>query len=104
MPSEATFRRALPRLDTDALDELDGQADGSLRLEQIADWSSGTGRVVLLGAGRATLELLDDAQAGAVDEIETGRRVPGTVRLAMGSQTARTSRAARHASILSRSF
>jgi len=54
-----------------------------LGLEQIADWSSGTGRVVLLGAGRATLELLDDAQAGTVDEIEAGRRVSGTVRLAI---------------------
>jgi len=54
-----------------------------LGLEQIADWSSGTGRVFLLGAGRATLELLDDAQAGTVDEIEAGRRVSGTVRLAI---------------------
>jgi catechol 2,3-dioxygenase-like lactoylglutathione lyase family enzyme len=54
-----------------------------LGLEQLADWSSGTGRVVVLGAGRATLELLDDAQAGTVDEIEAGRRVSGTVRLAM---------------------
>jgi catechol 2,3-dioxygenase-like lactoylglutathione lyase family enzyme len=55
----------------------------ALGLEQLADWSSGTGRVVVLGAGRATLELLDDAQAGTVDEIEAGRRVSGPVRLAM---------------------
>jgi hypothetical protein len=32
-----------------------------LGLEQIADWSSGTGRVVALDAGRATLELFDNA-------------------------------------------
>jgi methylmalonyl-CoA/ethylmalonyl-CoA epimerase len=55
----------------------------SLGLEQIADWSSETGRVVVLDAGRATLELLDDAQAETVDAIEAGRRVSGTVRLAL---------------------
>jgi catechol 2,3-dioxygenase-like lactoylglutathione lyase family enzyme len=55
----------------------------ALGLEQIADWSSGTGRVVVLDAGRATLELFDHAQAEAVDAIEAGRRVSGTVRLAV---------------------
>ena len=55
----------------------------TLGLEQIADWSSETGRVIVLGAGRATLERLDDAQAETVDAIEAGRRVSGTVRLAL---------------------
>ena len=55
----------------------------ALGLEQIADWSSGTGRVIVLDAGRATLELLDEAQAETVDAIEAGRRVSGTVRLAV---------------------
>ena len=55
----------------------------ALGLEQIADWSSATGRVVVLEAGRATLELFDHAQAEAVDAIEAGRRVSGTVRLAL---------------------
>jgi catechol 2,3-dioxygenase-like lactoylglutathione lyase family enzyme len=55
----------------------------TLGLEQIADWSSETGRVVVLDAGRATLELLDGAQAETVDAIEAGRRVSGTVRLAL---------------------
>jgi lactoylglutathione lyase len=54
-----------------------------LGLEQIADWSSGTGRVVALDAGRATLELFDNAQAESVDAIEAGRRVSGSVRLAV---------------------
>jgi methylmalonyl-CoA/ethylmalonyl-CoA epimerase len=52
-------------------------------LEQVADWSSDGGRVVLLSAGRATLELFDDAQAARVDAIEAGRRVSGTVRIAL---------------------
>jgi uncharacterized glyoxalase superfamily protein PhnB len=55
----------------------------TLGLEQIADWSSETGQVVVLDAGRATLELLDGAQAQTVDAIEAGRRVSGTVRLAL---------------------
>jgi lactoylglutathione lyase len=55
----------------------------ALGLEQRADWSSQDGRVVLLEAGRATLELFDEAQAEMVDEIEAGRRVSGPVRLAL---------------------
>jgi catechol 2,3-dioxygenase-like lactoylglutathione lyase family enzyme len=52
-----------------------------LGLEQISDWTSDEGRVVLLSAGRATLELFDEAQAAYVDELEVGRRVSGPVRL-----------------------
>jgi lactoylglutathione lyase len=55
----------------------------ALGMEQLADWSSEAGRVVALDAGRAVLELLDEAQAGLVDEIEAGRRVSGTVRFAL---------------------
>ena len=55
----------------------------ALGLAQIADWSSEGGRVVLLDAGRATLELFDEAQAETVDRIEAGRRVSGSVRLAL---------------------
>jgi lactoylglutathione lyase len=55
----------------------------ALGLEQLADWSSEHGRVVLLDAGRATLELFDEDQAMIVDTIEAGRRVSGPVRLAL---------------------
>jgi methylmalonyl-CoA/ethylmalonyl-CoA epimerase len=55
----------------------------ALGFEELADWSSDTGRVILLDAGRATLELLDEAQAASVDRIETGHRVSGPVRLAL---------------------
>jgi catechol 2,3-dioxygenase-like lactoylglutathione lyase family enzyme len=55
----------------------------ALGLEQLADWSSETGRVILLGAGRATLELLDESQAETLDAIEVGTRVSGSVRLAL---------------------
>ena len=55
----------------------------ALGLEQLADWSTDSGRVVALDAGRAVLELLDEAQAETVDAAEAGRRVSGTVRFAL---------------------
>jgi lactoylglutathione lyase len=55
----------------------------ALGMDQLADWSSESGRVVALDAGRAVLELLDEAQADAVDAVEAGRRVSGTVRFAL---------------------
>ena len=55
----------------------------ALGLHQLADWSSESGRVVVLDGGRATLELLDEDQAAMVDRIEAGDRVSGTVRLAL---------------------
>lgn len=54
----------------------------ALGLEELADWTSENGRVVVLSAGRATLELFDQAQAAYVDGIEAGRRVSGPVRIA----------------------
>jgi lactoylglutathione lyase len=55
----------------------------ALGLEQVADWSSDSGRVILLWAGQAMLELFDESQAAAVDAIEAGARVSGAVRLAI---------------------
>ena len=81
MADVAEMRVALTVDDFDAAVALYRDALG---LEQVADWSSADGRVVLLAAGRATLELFDEAQAQYVDSIEAGRRVSGTVRLAFG--------------------
>jgi hypothetical protein len=52
-------------------------------LPQLADWSSPEGRVVVLDGGRATLELIDEAQAGLIDSVEVGRRVAGPLRVAL---------------------
>jgi tRNA(Arg) A34 adenosine deaminase TadA/catechol 2,3-dioxygenase-like lactoylglutathione lyase family enzyme len=49
----------------------------------IADWTSPDGKVVVLDGGRATLELIDEAQAEYIDRVEVGRRVAGQVRLAL---------------------
>jgi catechol 2,3-dioxygenase-like lactoylglutathione lyase family enzyme len=54
----------------------------ALGLDLEAVWESEGGRVVLLSAGRGTLELVDEAHAAAIDRIEVGRRVAGPVRVA----------------------
>jgi predicted enzyme related to lactoylglutathione lyase len=41
------------------------------------------GRVTILGAGQATLEIGDPLNAAYVDEVEVGRRVAGHVRVAL---------------------
>lgn len=80
MPGVSELRVALTVADFE--EAVAFYRDG-LGLKQVADWSSDDGRVILLEAGRATLELLDAAQAEAVDRIEAGRRVSGTVRIAV---------------------
>jgi lactoylglutathione lyase len=53
----------------------------SLGLAELAAYEAPNGgRVTLLAAGRATVELADNAQAEFIDEV--GRRVAGAVRLA----------------------
>jgi lactoylglutathione lyase len=63
--------------------------DGALRLyrdalglDVEAVWESEGGHVVLLSAGRATLELVDEAHAAEIDRLEVGSRVAGRVRVA----------------------
>jgi lactoylglutathione lyase len=54
----------------------------ALGLDVEAVWSSESGHVTLLSAGRATLELVDEAHAAEIDRLEVGRRVAGPVRIA----------------------
>lgn len=53
-----------------------------LGLRERAAYSSPDGRVVILEAGRATLELTDPHHAAYIDEVEVGRRVAGHIRVA----------------------
>jgi lactoylglutathione lyase len=53
-----------------------------LGLRERAAYSSPGGRVVILEAGRATLELTDPPHAAYIDEVEVGRRVAGHIRVA----------------------
>lgn len=50
--------------------------------EQAAFEGDGDARVVILDAGRATLELANPAQVDMIDEIEVGRRVSPKLRVA----------------------
>ena len=53
-----------------------------LGLPERASYSSPDGEVVILEAGRATLEIADLAQAEFIDRVEVGRRVAGHIRVA----------------------
>jgi methylmalonyl-CoA/ethylmalonyl-CoA epimerase len=80
MTEVSEFRITLTVDDFDAAVRLYRDALG---LPQLEDWSSDQGRVLLLDAGRATLELFDQAQAAMVDDLEVGERVSGKVRFAL---------------------
>src|SRR5688572_8262550 len=54
-----------------------------LGMGELGAFSSPGGRVTILDAGRATLELADPAHAAYVDEVEVGRRVAGHIRVAL---------------------
>jgi lactoylglutathione lyase len=54
----------------------------ALGLPEEAAYASPDGRVTILEAGRATLEIADPAQAEFIDRVEVGRRVAGHIRLA----------------------
>jgi predicted enzyme related to lactoylglutathione lyase len=53
-----------------------------LGLPEQAAFSSPGGRVTILEAGRATLEITDPPHAAYIDEVEVGKRVAGHVRVA----------------------
>jgi lactoylglutathione lyase len=53
-----------------------------LGLTQRESYESPDGRVMILNAGEATLELADRNQAEFIDRVEVGRRVAGHIRVA----------------------
>ncbi|WP_433009328.1 VOC family protein [Kribbella sp. CA-294648] len=53
-----------------------------LGLSEREAYESEDGRVTILEAGRATLEIADPNQADFIDEVEVGRRVAGKFRVA----------------------
>ena len=55
----------------------------TLGLPQLGAFDDGAGHVVILDAGRATLELSDVPHAEHIDALEVGRRVAGQVRVAL---------------------
>ena len=60
-----------------------------LGLREREAFASEDGRVTILEAGRATLEIADPAQAEFIDRVEVGQRVAGHIRLAIEVEDAR---------------
>jgi uncharacterized glyoxalase superfamily protein PhnB len=54
-----------------------------LGIEPAAIWNNGQGQATVLNMGNATLEIFDEAQAEAIDQIEAGRRISGQIRFAL---------------------
>ena len=54
-----------------------------LGMPEVEAISDDEGRVAILEAGRATLELTDPPHAAWIDELEVGRRVAGHIRVAL---------------------
>ena len=69
-------------LTVENLDEVIKFYRDSLGLETSKEWHEATGNGIILDAGRASLELIDAGHAAKIDEIEVGKRIAGSVRLA----------------------
>ncbi|TDO57292.1 putative enzyme related to lactoylglutathione lyase [Kribbella sp. VKM Ac-2571] len=55
----------------------------ALGLPERESYTTGDAQVMILEAGRATLEIANTAQAAYIDEVEVGRRVAGKFRVAL---------------------
>ncbi len=71
-------------LTVEDLDEAAALYRDALGLSVVKEWSQPEGRGLILEAGPASIELVDQAQAEHIDRIEVGERVSGPVRLAFG--------------------
>ncbi len=54
-----------------------------LGIEPAQIWANGGGHGMMLELGQATLEIFDEGQALAIDDLEAGRRISGHIRLAL---------------------
>jgi catechol 2,3-dioxygenase-like lactoylglutathione lyase family enzyme len=82
MPAPPQVRQLRLVVTADDYDEAVRFFRDALGLTEEAAFSGEGGHVVILDAGRATLEIADRAHAEFVDRVEVGRRVAGHVRVA----------------------
>ncbi len=54
-----------------------------LGIKPAAFWQNDGGHAVMVELGQASMEIFDEAQARAIDQVEVGRRISGQVRLAL---------------------
>ena len=83
MPQTTTVRELRLALTVDDYHAALAFYRDALGLTVIEAWDEPHGRGAVLDAGRATLELLDPAQARFIDEVEVGRPVAGPIRVAL---------------------
>jgi catechol 2,3-dioxygenase-like lactoylglutathione lyase family enzyme len=87
MSSHNPIREVRIALTVESFEEAVQFYRDGLGLDEIEQWQTADGRGVILALGpHTTLELFDAAQAAFVDQLEVGRRVSGTVRLAFEVQ------------------
>ncbi len=78
-----TVRQLRLVVTADDFDEALAFYRDTLGMAELQAFSGQGGRVAILDAGRATLELADPRHADYVDEVEVGRRVAGHLRVAL---------------------
>ncbi len=54
-----------------------------LGVEPAQIWADNVGRALVIDMGKASLEIIDEAQADSIDEIEAGKRVSEQIRFAL---------------------
>jgi lactoylglutathione lyase len=82
MTAESPVHEVRVSLTVDDFDTALAFYRDALGLPEIEAYAD-SGRVSILGAGQATIEIIDAQHAAEVDDIEVGRRVAGPVRLAL---------------------
>jgi catechol 2,3-dioxygenase-like lactoylglutathione lyase family enzyme len=78
-----TVRQLRLVVTADDFDEALAFYRDTLGMAELQAFSGQGGRVAILDAGRATLELADPRHADYVDEVEVGRRIAGHLRVAL---------------------
>ena len=81
-PSDGGVRELCVALTVDDLDRAAMLYRDDLGLPVVQERETPLGQGLVLAVERATLELVDEAQADHIDRVEVGRRVSGPVRLA----------------------
>ncbi len=70
-------------LTVDNLNEMIKYYTETVGLKISKEWHETTGNGIILEAGKASLELIDENHASTIDQMEVGKRVAGRVRLAL---------------------
>ena len=70
-------------LTVDNLDEVIKFYKETIGFAVSKEWHEPAGNGIILDAGRASLELIDNKHAERIDKIEVGQRVSGKVRIAL---------------------